>query len=433
MKRFIGLDVHKEVVEVCAIDEAGKRLFRRRIACTRESLLGLAQDMTQEDSVALEATTNTWAVVDLLEPHVGRVVVGNPMKTKAIAEAKIKTDKVDAEVLAQLLRCDYLPSVWIPDAPTRALRQRTSRRARLVAERTRLKNRIQSVLAGLLMRVPVDTLFSAKGLAWLSECDLPAPQRAVVESDLRLLAAVNQEIGALEKSLKQLAWNDPRVRLLMTMPGVDYAVALTLIAALGDLSRFPDGDHAASYLGLVPSTKQSANHCYHGPITKRGRSHARWMLTQSAQNIARHAGPLGVFFRRLARRKCWNVAVVATARKLVTIAWMMLKTGEPYRYAQPATVQRNLASLRVAVTGRKRKASRKGRPRSETWGSGIYTRTIPSLGRVCHQEQLPPVHGFEQLPAGEQRVLKSLGVIEYVQQIGEDRQVPRTRNSSRKK
>ena len=107
MKRFIGLDVHKTVVERCVVDDEGKTLFRRRIECTRETLLEFAESLTKEDSVALEVTTNAWAVADLLQPFVGRVVVSNPMKTKAIAEAKVKTDKVDAEVLAQLLRCDY--------------------------------------------------------------------------------------------------------------------------------------------------------------------------------------------------------------------------------------------------------------------------------------------------------------------------------------
>ncbi len=329
MKRFLGLDVHKTVVEVCAIDEAGKILFRRRIDCTREVLLRFAEELTENDWLALEVTTNAWAVADLFEPFVGRVVVSNPMKTKVIAEAKVKTDQVDAEVLAQLLRCDYLPSVWVPDAMTRALRQLTSRRERLVSERTRIKNRIQSVLAGLLVVVPVNTLFSNNGQQWLADCRLPAYERALIESDLRLIESVDKEIETLEKLLREEAWKAPRVRLLMTIPGVDYCTALTLMAALGDLSRFKDGDRAASYLGLAPSIKQSANTCHYGPITKQGNTHARWMLTQSAQNIARHPGPLGVSFRRLAKRKCWNVAVCATARKLVTIAWLMLKNNEP--------------------------------------------------------------------------------------------------------
>jgi transposase len=427
MKRFIGLDVHKTVIEVCAIDEEGKRLFRRRIDCTREVLLRFAKELTESDSLALEVTTNAWAVADLLKPFVERVVVSNPMKTKAIAEAKVKTDKVDAEVLAQLLRCDYLPSVWVPDAMTRVLRQLTSRRERLVSERTRIKNRIQSVLAGLLVVVPVKTLFSRVGQEWLADCGLPAYERALVESDLRLIEVVDKEIDTLEKLLREEAWRAPRVRLLMTIPGVDYCTALTLIAALGDLSRFEDGDRAASYLGLAPSIKQSAQTCHYGPISKQGNSHARWLLTQSAQNIARHPGPLGVAFRRLAKRKCWNVAVCATARKLVTIAWLMLKNNEPYRYANPTTTQQKLSRLRVAVTGEQRKPELRGRRPGVKNGANPSTRLVPSLGAVCEQEGLPPAHGFEQLPAGEQRVLKSLGVIDYVEQINKSHRDPRKR------
>jgi transposase len=432
MKRFIGLDVHKSVVEACVVDDEGKRLFRRRIECTRDALLRFAEELTKEDSVALEVTTNAWAVADLLQPLVGRVVVGNPMKTKAIAEAKVKTDKVDAEVLAQLLRCDYLPSVWIPDPKTRSLRQLTSRRERLVSERTRLKNRIQSVLASRLVQVPVKTLFSQEGLKWLTGCELPADQRALVDSDLRLIKGVEQEIAELEASLRQQAWNQARVRLLMTIPGVDYCVALALVAALGDLSRFADGDRAASYLGLTPSVKQSANTCHYGPISKRGASHARWLLTQAAQNMARQAGPLGVFFRRLAKRRCWNVAVCATARKLVGVAWLMLKNNEPYRYANPATTQQKLSRLRVAVTGELRKPEHKGRRPGVKNGANPPSRLTPSLGQLCQQEGLPPVHGFEELPAGEQRILQSLGVIDYVQQINQERRTPRTVKSRKR-
>lgn len=149
------------------------------------------------------------------------------------------------------------------------------------------------------------------------------------------------------------------------------------------------------------------------------------MLTQSAQNMARHPGPLGVFFRRLAKRKCWNVAVCATARKLVTIAWLMLKHNEPYRYANPTTTQQKLSRLRVAVTGEHRQAEHRGRRPGTRNGAQLPSRLVPSLGTVCEQEGLPPTHGFEQLPADEQRILKSLGVIEYVTQIHTERREPR--------
>lgn len=432
MKRFIGLDVHKSVVEICAIDEKGKVLFRRRIDCTREVLSNLRKELTTDDELALEVTSNAWAVADLLEPAVGRVVIANPMKTRVIAESKVKTDKVDAEVLAQLLRCDYLPSVWLPDPTTRSQRQLTARRERLVSQRTRLKNRVQSTLAGLLVVVPVKTLFSRQGQKWLADCDLPAGEKALIASDVRLIAAVDEEIEILEASILEVAWNDARVRLLMTIPGVDYYTALTLIAALGDLSRFKDGDHAASYLGLTPSVKQSANSRHYGPITKRGNSQARWLLTQTAQNMARHSGPLGVFFRRLAKRKCWNVAVCATARKLVVIAWLMLLKSEPYRYAQPTTTQQKLSRLRVAATGKHRAPAHKGRRPGVKNGQEPPTRHVPSLGQVCEREGLPIAHGFEQLPKGEQRILKSLGVIEYVRELSTERRVPRKRNSNAK-
>ena len=161
MKRFIGLDVHKTVVEACVVDEAGQRLFRRRIDCTREALLQFAKELTDDDSVALEVTTNAWAVADLLEPFVGRVVVSNPMKTKAIAEAKVKTDKVDAEVLRNSCGATTCRASGFRSR-TRSLRQLTSRRERLVSEWTRLKNRVQSVLASRLVIVPVKTLLHGR-------------------------------------------------------------------------------------------------------------------------------------------------------------------------------------------------------------------------------------------------------------------------------
>jgi transposase len=130
MARYIGMDVHKRQIVICIVDRKGKVLKRCRCDCTREMLSKFVRThITKRDHVALETTTNAWAVAHLIRPHVARLVVSNPVKTKTIAEAKVKTDKVDAEVLAQLLRCDYLPEVWIPDVNTRLLRRLRSRRA----------------------------------------------------------------------------------------------------------------------------------------------------------------------------------------------------------------------------------------------------------------------------------------------------------------
>lgn len=293
MARFIGMDVHKREVVICVVDQRGQVLKRLRCACNREALESLARThFTKRDQVALETTTNAWAVADLIRPHVARLVVSNPVKTRIIAEAKVKTDKVDAEVLAQLLRCDYLPEVWAPDTTTRLLRRLCSRRSGLIASRIATKNRIHSLLGGLLIQAPWQDIFGPQGRHWLDGVILPTDARDVLNVDLRLLDAVNREIELLDKQLKTLAYHDERMRLLVTLPGIDYAVAVALISALGNLSRFRDGDHAASYLGLVPSTRQSGDKCYHGPITKCGRSYTRSMLIQAAQHLAGTHGPL---------------------------------------------------------------------------------------------------------------------------------------------
>ncbi len=177
---------------------------------TREELERFGRGYLQPtDKVALEATTNTWEVVAILKPFVAEVVVSNPLKTKAIAEAKIKTDKVDAFVLAQLLRCDFLPRVWEPPAEIQHLRRRTARRASLVMDKTAIKNRIHAVLHQRLIPCPVTDLFCVQGRQWLRTLSLDKEGRASIDSDLRLLGSVEAEIAQQEQQLAQLAYDEP--------------------------------------------------------------------------------------------------------------------------------------------------------------------------------------------------------------------------------
>jgi transposase len=424
MPRYIGLDVHKREISVCLVGADGEILGRERIAATREAIAAFAERLGAEDRVALEATTNTWPVVRLLRPSVATVVVANPLRTKLIAEAKVKTDKVDAHALAQLLRVGYLPVVWQPDADTEWLRGQTSRRAALVQGRTAIKNRIHAVLHQRLIHPPVKELFSHQGRAWLAELELDAAGRASLDGDVRLLGALEREIAELETTLYRQAAGDPRLKLLLTIPGVDVVCAQTLLAALGDLSRFRDADHAASYLGLVPSTHQSGEHCYRGPITKAGNSHARWVLVQAAQHLATHPGPLGVFFRRLATKKNRNVAVVATARKLVVVAYYLLTKGEPYRYAQPAPTAQKLRRLRLRGGGaRRRTGSPKGTKCVAKLPGG--SRTIPALDHLYAVEAVPP---RTPAPAAERRVLGQVGLTPFAASLDGPRVLPRRKD-----
>lgn len=398
--RYVGLDVHKRSVRVCGINPSGRKVFEMNVACAHDDLLAFCRKhLRADDHVALEATANTWAVAELVRPHVARVVVSNPLRTKAIAQAKIKTDKIDAEVLAQLLRCDYLPDVWEPDEMTQRLRQLTTVRTSLMADRTRIKNRIQSLLASRLIRCPYATLFAKRSLAWLRSLELSDDDRLVIDSQLRQMEAVDRELEQLDQRLQQLAHEESRAKLLMTLPGISYASALTLLGAIGDIHRFRDGDHAASYLGLAPSTRQSAGRCHHGSITKAGNPHARWMLTQGVQHLANHPGPLGSFFRRIARRKGRQVAVTATARKVVTIAYLMLKHNEPYRYAKPETIRCKFNRLHR--------------------GAGTRTNCRSSdLAQICRDGGLRSPLSFDELPAGERRMLAETGTEDFARQVG---------------
>ena len=343
----------------------------------------------------MEATTNTWAVAEVLRAFVKEIVIGNPLKVRAIAEAKIKTDKVDSRVLAELLRCDYLPMVWQPDQETQRLRRLTHRRAALVSDRTRLKNRLHSILHHTLVPLPECDLFSKKGIAWLRQVPLAEEERMARDSDLRLLELTELEIVELDQLLVREAWQDEKVRLVMSIPGIDYTVAQTCLAAIGEISRFPNAKKLSAYLGLNPSTRQSGPHCYHGPITKQGNAHARWLLVQAAQHLAQHLaqyrGPLGQTMRRIVKRKNRNVAVVACARKLAVLLWHVLSSGEPFRYAEPRTLQAKYSRLRVRAIGQRRRGGvAKGTPRSPQYGHG-RTRVVPSLPQVLAENGLPEV------------------------------------------
>jgi len=410
---FAAFDLHKREIEAAVFDEDGRTTFRKRFPGTREAILAFAeQHLTPVHKVAMEATFNTWAVADLLAPLVDSITVGNPLQTRAIAQAKVKTDKIDVQVLGHLLRLGYLPAVWKPDAATRQLRQQTTERATLTNDRTRLKNRIHGVLNHRLIAPPAaltgGALFESAGIEWLQRLEIDPVGRRSLDRMLVQLDVVEKQIESTEAPLARLAYADPKVRLLTTLPGVGFATALALRAALGDLSRFPSPDHAAAYLGLVPSTYQSGDKTYHGHITKRGNSHARWMLVEAAQCVDDHPGPLGHFFRKLAKKKNRNVAVVATARKLVVIAWHMLKNDEPYRYAIPRSTEEKLRKLRVLATGeRRRSGPAKGQKATPAIAPGIRSRLIKSLPDLYASEHLP---ALPPPRAGELRMIEADGL-----------------------
>jgi transposase len=347
-RRCIGLDVHRDFAQV-AIWQDGLVRQAGQIAATPEALRLFADSLAPTDEVALEATGNTHAIVRLLEGRVARVVVSNPQKTRAIAEAKVKTDKVDAAILAQLLAADYLPAVWVADEDTQARRRQVARRAHLVRQRTRLKNQVQAILhRNLIPRCPAADLFGLKGRRWLAEQALPDDERRAAEALLRQLDFHAQELGLIDAELARVALGCEDTRRLMTIPGVDVTVAMSITAAVGDFSRFSSPNKLVRYVGLNPRVKQSGGQpASHGRITKQGRAHARGMLVEAAWVAVKTPGPLRAFFERVRARRGMQIAVVATARKLAVLCWHMIARGEDYAFARPSLTAKKLRALEL--------------------------------------------------------------------------------------
>ena len=350
MVRYIGMDVHREFAQLAVVEDGLVRDVGR-IGVTPEALRAWARGLRGDDQVALEATGNSDAIANLLSPLVGRVVVSNPSKTRAIAEAKVKTDKVDARILAQLLAADFLPPVWLPDDRTRSLRRQVMRRAHIVRQRTRIKNQVHAILArNLAPTPPVSDLFGTTGRHWLSRQDLPADERAAVQALLRQLDFHGTELAAADRELAVEALGDQVVARLMTIPGVDAIAAISIVAAVGDFTRFDSPDKLVADVGLNPKVRQSGNSApVHGRISKAGRAHARGVLVEAAWSASRAPGPLRAFYQRIQARRGFQIAVVATARKMTVLAWHLATKDQDYAFARPALVTHKRRKLELAA------------------------------------------------------------------------------------
>lgn len=342
---FYGLDVHKEFIQVCELDDKGANRKDYRIGGSAEEIDGWAQGLGARDQVVLETTFHTWAIHAIVSQYAGRVVVANSLQVKAIAHARIKTDKVDAYTLARLLQADFLPSVELPDEKTWALRQLVSHRRLLVKQRVAVKNTILAIFHRCLICTPQGDAFSARGRRWMRSVKLAAAQHFLVHNALELLEAIEARIEATDQALLKTAAIEEQAQLLMTIPGVGVTVAMGLLAAIGDIRRFPSPGQLASYFGLVPRVSQSAGRCHHGRITKAGPGNARSLAIEAAQALARSPSPIATTFYRVRHKKGYNVAVTALARKLIVLVWYMLQNGEPYRYAPVESTRRKLRSL----------------------------------------------------------------------------------------
>jgi len=271
-----GLDVHKDSTYATILDPSGKIVNQTRMSNERVLSYLMHFDVSK---VGMESSNQIAPLYRRLASRGYSVVVSHPKKTRYIAEAKIKCDRVDSKAIAELVRLDALPLAYFPDEETAVLREKVRRRAFLVRSRVKLRVKIKSVLTYEGLKWPSDHgLFTKKGVEWLHGLNLQP-----VESYLRVMKPLNDEIMLLSKELRGMAEEDEDVKLLMTIPGVGYYTALLMKSEIGDIDRFPFGERLCSYAGLVPSTHASGKTVRHGCITKEGSKWLRWVMVEAVQ------------------------------------------------------------------------------------------------------------------------------------------------------
>ncbi|MFQ5802592.1 MAG: IS110 family transposase [Candidatus Methylomirabilales bacterium] len=340
----IGMDVGKQYSWCEARSTAaGEVLKEARLPNRPEDFQAFAEDLPRPIRLVMEATGNWQYLYECWEELAEDIQMAHPLKTKAIASARIKTDRLDKGILAHLGLADLVPQAYIPSRDIRDLREVLRHRAFMVALQTRLKNRIHSSLGKLGIDTAYTDLFGKAGLAWLTTLDLREPFRTLLHQDLRILEVLREEIKQATRTIEAMAEDDPQAALILPIRGIGPYSALLILAEIGDIARFPDPKKVVSFAGLCPSTFQSGKVCYHGRITKQGSKWLRWILVEAAQRYARAPGRLGTLYRRIARKKGSKTARTAVARELLVAIYHCLTKGVAFQES-PKRGERNAAS-----------------------------------------------------------------------------------------
>jgi transposase len=326
----VGVDLHKSFSQVAVLEDSGE-VRQYRLSHDGAEVEDFFGDLPRA-KVAIEATGTWWWLVDLLEELGHEPVLSHPKQTKAIASARLKNDRVDAERLASLCRGDLLPAVWIPPREVREARELLRHRLGLVWQRTKVKNRLTALLTRRNLRPAKSrTWFSQRGEAELRQLDLSPTAERIRDDTLTLLHALDDQIHEVEQQLSERWAEDPRIQRLQTIPGIGLLTAIGLVVELGDIDRFPSAKHLASYVGLTPRVRSSGGRVRTGHISKEGNRLLRWMFVGAATQALRYRGPLQTWYRRTCRRKGKKIARVGLARKLTEIVYHVWKDEIDYR------------------------------------------------------------------------------------------------------
>lgn len=341
----IGIDVHRKMCVATIKGDSRDILEQTEFANRKQDIEEFAEHVKKKygaDARAVcESTGNYWIILhDTLEDHGIDTVLAHPSKTKAIAQAKLKDDRVDSEVLADLLRTDMVYESFVPDKRYRDLRSLARTRLDRVRTATDQKNKITALLVKYEQKPPTKTKFSKANLQWMRAVSVSPVDKMALDSYLDTLEMLRKQIDTLEREIASECMNDERAKLVMTVTGIGYITALTIIAEIVDVKRFRTPEKLVSYAGLSPSHRDSGETKRGGSITKKGSVWLRNAMVEAATAAARYDARMSSTYERLAKRIGKKKARVAIARRLTEVVWHILTNSTEYRTKNEDLVQR---------------------------------------------------------------------------------------------
>lgn len=331
-----GIDYHKRYSVVCVMDEAGTILADQRIDHAFPERFAELLGKYTPCQVAFEATMNWGWLYELLEPIAGveRIVMANPWHVRLIAAAQVKTDKIDARKLANLLRVNLLPASHIPDRPTRMRKEVLRQRTFWVRERTKVRNRIHRLLSrqhGLSMP-QVSDLFGKKGMSALGKLQISSPDDLLLRQQMDMLDALAKHIRELDERIAVEGKSDEAVGLLTTIPGIGHVLGNVIATEIDGIARFDSSDRLCAYAGLIPSTTSSGDKTYHGRLVPGCNKWLRWALVEAAWVAVGCDAYFGGLYRHHRDRgKKANTAIMIAARRMCQILFCVLREKRPYQ------------------------------------------------------------------------------------------------------
>jgi transposase len=319
----VGIDLHRQTLVIAAVDDFGNAPAPRRIDCQDRAAILDAMTSLQPFRAVIEATGTYRWLYDLLAP-LGSVLLAHPLRLRAMVQRRSKTDKLDSQLLANLLRINQVPLAYIPPQSYQQLRDLTRHRARLSRQAATAKTQLRSLLARHNLASPYRSAFGVRGCRWFSQQEFGRVDNLVRDELLLRLAHYRQQLVLIDQRLEQLRSEFPQVEALLDIYGVGLYTALLIIGELGEVQRFRTARQVGSYAGLTSRVRQSGDHCYHGAITHEGSPWLRWILVEAAIRAVRKDLPLKNFYQRIRKRSGAKKARVAVARKLAEICWKRL-------------------------------------------------------------------------------------------------------------